>query len=556
MKKTLLFVTVFMFSAFLFYPVLATELEKDEDYNTRITNLELLHKSISQVSKDIENLQGALQGPNGTGREDELKQRINELILKQKELVGNFNQLVTEVDPGVFVTEKDKKLDLNKVLKELLNPLIREVKDVTSRPRMIENLRSSIELYQSQLQVTDKAIYNIDSLLPHSKKSLLTKEINKIKDVWENRRNEIQTRLNIATQQLELKTRYKKSMAQSIQEVLRVFFKNRGRNLFLAFLAFLVTWFSLLRIHRLIQHLSPLHGDDRSFYIRIFDILYVVMTVVLSVLAIFAVLYFFGDWVLISVSIIFIIGFGWASKHAIPKFWSQAKLILNFGTVREKEMVIYNGIPYRVESINLLTELVNNKLDNHHIRLPLKDLMDLRSRPISENEPMFPSESGDWVLLNNTFGKVTAQTPETVRIELRGGASAHYLTIDYLSQSPVNLSSGFRLRLTFSLDHSHRSAITNEIPGVLEKEISSGLFEKGYENLFTEIKIEFKDVGLSSLDIEVIVDFTGEAAPEYNALHRVIRQICIDTACTCNWQLPYQQVRFHVGNDVSIPPES
>jgi len=247
MKKTLLFVTVFMFSAFLFYPALSTELEKDEDYNTRINNLELLHKSISQVSKDIGNLQGTLKGPNGTGREDELKQRINELILKQKELVGNFNQLVTEVDPGVFVTEQGKKLDLNKVLKELLNPVIREVKDVTSRPRMIEKLRSSIELYQSQLQVTDKALYNIDNLLPHSKKSLLTKEINEIKDVWVNRRNEIQTRLNITTQQLELKTRYKKSIAQSIQEVLQVFFKDRGRNLFLAFLAFLITWFSLIR---------------------------------------------------------------------------------------------------------------------------------------------------------------------------------------------------------------------------------------------------------------------------------------------------------------------
>jgi hypothetical protein len=279
----------------------------------------------------------------------------------------------------------------------------------------------------------------------------------------------------------------------------------------------------------------------------LFDVLYYSLTLIAAMLSVFAVLYVFGDWLLLSIAVIFLIGIGWASKQAIPLVWNQARLLLNLGPVREGELVIYNGLPFEVAALNFYTRLVNRTLDGGEQKIPIKDLLDMRSRPIARDEPWFPTNCGDWVVLNDrTHGRVIVQTPEAVKLELPGGAIFTLKTEDFLSASPKNLSKGFRLWITFGLDYAHIDLITGTIPGIFEKEITSGLMAKGFGDCMEQIAVQFKTAGPSSLDLEILADFTQEAGSNYEILQRIIPGICVDICNTYNWVVPVNQVRVHM----------
>lgn len=523
-------------------------------YQNKINNLESLLGAIERLSEGIVGNQEILKSSRGLGREQELKARIHDLSLKLRDLEESFDQVSTEVNVEVFETGKKKSLEWNVEITEVLGPVIREVKKMTSRPREIEQLRGRVDMYSSQLPVTRRALKNIDTLLTHTTSPRLTEKLRTVKRGWKNRENEVRTRMNIAAQQLEQRLAERKPLSQSFREILQIFFKSRGRNLILSFLAFVLTFLILHWILKLIQRYSPFYKKDRSFYVRVFDMVFIFVTVVFSLLALLAVLYFFGDWVLLSLAIIFFLGIGWASKTLIPRFWSQGKLILNLGPVREGERVVYNDLPYEIASINLFTELVNPDLEGGRIRLPLRDLLDLRSRPVSEKEPWFPSRSGDWVLLNDgTHGRVEVQSPEVVEMELLGGASVTYRTVDYLSRSPVNLSSGFRLWITFGVDFALKGIVIQEIPERLEKAIIDGLTSEGHGESFHKITVQFKEPGTYSLDVEIMADFKGSAGSDYFLLNRVIQRICVDTCNRHHWVIPLQQVKVEMATPTTSP---
>ena len=554
MKKSIYLFVLFLFSTLLIQPPHAAPLQDDTAYQEKIKNLELLLKSINHVSEKLTAVQEILQSPSGIGREQELRAQIHELSLKLSDMERSFDQLSTDVDLGDFQAKKKKGVDWNEELSELLAPLMRETKKLTSHPREIERLRNDIELYGAQLAVIDTALKSLIALLSHTNNPQLIEKLNGIIAGWKNREREIKAQMNIAAQQLEQKLAQRKSLSQSLKEVLQIFFKSRGRNLMVAFLGFVFVWLSLRSIHRLIRRYSPFHRRHRSIYVRSFDMFYVFLTGIFSILAFLVVLYIFGDWVLLSLAIIFVLGIGWASKQAIPRFWRQAALMLNFGPVREGEVVVYHGLPYEVISINITTELVNKYLAGSYIRLQLKDLLELRSRPLFKNESWFPSRLGDWVRLSDgTHGKVVGQSPEIVELELLGGASKTYRTADYLAQSPMNLSDGYRLWITFGLDYAHQAIITQEIPAVLEKAIMDGLKTEGHGDSINRIKVQFKEAASSSLDLAILADFNGSAGPTHSLLKRTIQRICVDTCNIHNWVIPFQQVTVHMAASSGHP---
>ena len=538
----ILIIFIFLYSS----PLFSTTIDKEKQIT--INNLELVLESISNVSTQITRLQETLQSSKGIGREQEIRMQIKELSEKLKYLNNNFSQLSTGVDTEIFVTKEKKSINWSLELKELLEPLINELKKMTSHPRELDKLRNDIEKYESELQLIEKAIDNINILLTSiSNKKLIDKlETNKSK--WENKKNEIKTRINITKQQYQHKLFKKKKFSQTVQEFFQIFFKSRGKNLIISFLSFILTWFILHNIHKLIRKISPFHTKiDRSIYVRTFDMIFVIFTVLCSFLTLLAILYLFGDWFLLSIAIIFLLGIGWASNQAVPKYWQQAKLILNFGPVREGELVVYNGLPYKVKTINFFTELVNEKLEGGRLLLPLKDLLDLRSRTISKNEPWFPTNVNDWVLLNdNNYGMVTVQTPEIVTIMLLGNTLLTYKTSEFLKLAPQNFSYGFRIWASFAVDYAHQKIVNSVITKELKKQILDDLSESGYKISLKKIIVEFKEICSTSLNIAVITEFDSSVCADYFILQRKIQKICIDTCNLNNWIIPFQQVKVHL----------
>jgi hypothetical protein len=319
-------------------------------------------------------------------------------------------------------------------------------------------------------------------------------------------------------------------------------------NLFLALSAFFGVFLGLRFLQKLFSKAKP--GEQhkkRSFSLRLTTILYHGLSVLAALGAALLVLYASGDWVLLGLALIFLFGFAWTAKQAVPMYWEQIKLMLNMSTVREHERLLYNKLPWRVVSLGFYTKLHNPALKGGLLRLPIKELFGLRSRPFHKHEPWFPCEEGDWVLLaDGTFGRVLMQTPEIVRLELVGGSDKTYPTLEFLRQNPNNLSvKNFGVFVTFGIDYAHQDAITQEIPKQLRTILSERLQQYDFGEYMVSVTVRFKEAAASSLDLHIVAEFAGQAAPHYIVIPKIIQRIAVDACNHYGWEIPFTQITMH-----------
>lgn len=544
--------TFFIYGAYSFGTAVADPVKRAEN-GAKIKNLSRLVKSMDAISTAIELKNKRLISPEGQGSEQSIRQEINELNQKLDVLEKNFNDLASEVNFDAIVNpEKSKGFNWNDELKEILGPLIREVQRATSKPREVEKYRSEIEAYDFQLENIERAMGHVMRLMDDSASSpKLREKLTQSLALWEGRRNDVETLKSISNLQLEKIRKETETLAQAVQKIPSLFFKSHGRNLLLAMLAFAFAVFSFYRFFHFIRKHSPFHKDEKSLYSRAFDLGYAVITGFFCLVLVLSVLYFCSDWVLLSIAILFIFGIAWTSKESVPRVWNQGRLILNLGPVREGELVVYNGIPYKIASINMYTLLYNPAIPSARIRLPITDLESMRSRPVDKNEPWFPSQVGDFVLIEGDterVGQIIAQTPETVLIEFVGGAKLSVSSANYLSSAPMNLSSGFRIRLVFNLDYNLQARITKEIPPFVKTAVEEVLGQEGFTDRLRAVRVDFKQAASSSLDIEISADFTGEAASDYVHIKRIMQRACVDVCTEKQWAIPFNQITVHMAD--------
>ncbi|MEZ5479300.1 MAG: hypothetical protein R3E95_17990 [Thiolinea sp.] len=135
--------------------------------------------------------------------------------------------------------------------------------------------------------------------------------------------------------------------------------------------------------------------------------------------------------------------------------------------------MLYNGVPYRVQSLNVFTILSNPYLKGIQ-RLPLEQIAGLYSRPVLTDEPWFPSKSGDVLLLaDNSLVTVEQQSVEQVTVKTLGGSLIHYPTAQFYAQSLANLSrsGSFVVSTVFGLDYRYQNNILDDYPAPIRAEI-------------------------------------------------------------------------------------
>ncbi len=391
-----------------------------------------------------------------------------------------------------------------------------------------------------------KANKNLHDLILKTSDTDLKKSIKNLVPDWQGVENQLQHKVEIIQLKLEEIQAKEKSLFESTQTSIKIFFKNRGFFMFIALIAciglFLFLQFSYLF---LIKYIPGYNAKYRPFHIRALDLSFRMMTVVLILSVLILVFYSFEDWVLLSLTIIFIFGLGWAVKNALPIFWHQSRLMLNLGAVREGERITLHNVPWLVKHINVFT-IVENPYLGITLRLPIEKLLDKVSRPFHKTEPWFPCKRNDWVILaDGTRGCVTSLSHEIVELVKRGGARKVYQTSDFLAQSPLNLSANFRLKIPFGISYDLQAISTNRVLDTLDSYIRDKIEQEGYEKSMLNLRVEFSQAGGSSLDLVVIADFKGEMAHLYERLSRAIQRWCVD-ACTENrWEIPFPQLTVH-----------
>jgi hypothetical protein len=231
-------------------------------------------------------------------------------------------------------------------VEQLIQPLLSELKSATSDSREKENLKRILVQQESRVESATKAIANLERLLAAAPPDEVTGRLTEMLKDWQGRLRDATNQRTVLRQQIEQREAEKLSFIDRTRGAARGFIRNRGRNLALAVVAFLFVFFCM----RFLQsHFLRLNRTRRkAFATRLFNLIWNFASLILSLIAVMAVLNLAGDWFLLSLVLVFLIGVGWAGIKTLPQFMEQFRMMLNLGAVREKERLVLDQIPWKV----------------------------------------------------------------------------------------------------------------------------------------------------------------------------------------------------------------
>lgn len=440
-------------------------------------------------------------------------------------------------------------------LMQVARPLLNSLKEATEKPRRIEELRREIGLYQQQLDVTRSATEALARFDGETLPPGVATRLAELATTWRERSRDIERSLELAGGSLNSLESQDVDLLATFGGIAHEFFLGRGLTLLIALLTGVAIWFSMRALRQLVRASRPVKQDtERAARLRLLFYAYHLLTIVLVALAVLSVFYARGDLLLLSLAIIALVMLALGTWRYLPRYIDEGRLLLNVGAAREGERVIYQGLPFRITSLNLYSELRNPELDGV-IRLPLSSLAQLISRPRG-NDAWFPCRVGDHLLLaDGNFAHVLQQSIEWVQLKVKGSI-VQIATVDFLQQPARNLSvDGFGMTVTFGIDYQHQQISLQQVPQLLHAGISAAFAASDYADDLKDLKVTFKAASASSLDYLIYASMNGNSAAFYFAIAPLIQQSCVDICNQQGWIIPFTQVTLHQAEN-STPTES
>jgi len=500
--------------------------------STKLTERTELRESITTASPD---------------EKAELEANLTQLNTEIAALRQSFQQVaVGSVDLSVF-TEESSEFDWRSEVTQIMMPIVQNLKALTEKPRKIENLKSRIVNSKNQSAIIDNAVQSISQQLANVDEPGTRVSLEKLLSDWSDKQAENQRELELATVQLANLQRGDVSFWQSVKNNIIGFIKGRGLTLLLAAVAAIGTWLVLKLLSTLLSKRTK--REAKSEYRtrqRLVHYLFKAMTFLLMLIAIIVVFYVRGDVLLLGISFLFAAAIILGLRNTIPKFLTETRVLLNLGAIREDERVTYNGLPYRVTSLNMYSVLRNPELTGV-IRLPLEQVVNMISRPAGK-ELWFPSSKGDYIVLDDgRLLQVVDQTTELVELENLVGTKTTVPTSDFFNTTFDNLTRGehFSVVGVFGIGYKHQAISNSQIPSRIQQAVQTALLKSEKAEYVENVAVELKEAGASSLDYWVCVTMKSEAARSYNRILRAIQQTCVDTCSSEGWDIPFPQITVH-----------
>ena len=523
-------------------PAAETPDENVDALNTLTTFVIIRNNTLNEIKE----LNRQIKQAKSESEINELKERLLKLESELRSTTKNIDIIASGADISSLDRAVAEEFNFSKELFSLLKPALDEMKEMTSHVRRKSDLREKITQHEERLQIIDEAITNIQTLQEASTDKAVIKSLKSIGENWRKQKELMLGELQASRLQLENLEKSESSLTEASQSYLKSFFAKRGRYLGGALLVvvviLLLSHFSYKAMFRYIPGFRKKH---RSFRMRVIELIHRVLTTILVILGPMVVFYVVEDWVLFSIGILILLGISLTLRKTLPSYWHQVQLFLNIGSVREGERILLDGLPWQVDQINFFCILVNPTADLKQ-RVSISDLVGQKSRPGNKSEPWFPCRKDDWVLLSDGVrGKVVGISNEFVQLIERGGAQVTYQMSDFLSASPRNLATNFRIKESIGISYSLQQQSTTTIPETLQRHIHQQIIKEGYGDQLLNLRVEFERANNSSLDLVVIADFRGELGDLYNRLRRAIQRWCVDACTENNWQIPFPQLVIH-----------
>ena len=510
-----------------------------------IRKLQTIKTVLEDRRERVRNLLEQLNTADELDRE-RIRTQIAELQQIIRELTDSFER--TALDGvnlhGLEETEQEK-FDWRRELALIARPVLDGLKNATEKPRRIAELRASISLHQQQLETTKKALENLSRLEQYDKPPEVAEAIAEVAASWLRRNDEIKNALGASQNELRFLETEESRIFEAMGNAVYEFILGRGLTLVLALTTGIVLWYLMRALRRLVRSRQrPATIKGHAANIRLLAYGYHLLTIVLVALAVLSVFYIRGDVLLLSLAIIALVMLALGVWRFLPGYVREARLLLNAGAVREGERVIYNGLPFRIDSLNLYSELRNPELEGS-IRLPLSVLSQLVSRPLTD-EDWFPCRSGDYLLLpDGAFAQVLQQTVELVRLKVVGSV-VQFASADFLQLNVQNLSrEGFAVIVNFGIDYRHQEISLDQVPDRFRSGLMDAFRDASLEDDLKGLVVDFSTAATNSLDYLIYATLDGRCAASYFSITRMIRQTCVKICNQEGWTIPFTQVTIH-----------
>lgn len=508
---------------------LRAELEAIRIQRENIVELEVqLDAATNEVSREalVEKLKKATEELDG-------------LILKFRESAAG-----EELD--LFEEKPKEPFSLEREFGKLAEPVLADLQDATALSQRISNLRKDKESLTEQADSALRAVERIEGLLEVAEAPELVAELNEQFSYWTEKENLFRSQAESAKLQLENLESQRQGFLEGTTTYIRNFVQKRGFNLLLGVAAALAVFFAVRFVLFVVRKFRKT-DNPKNFGSRVFVLTANLLSVLGGVAAMMAAFSVTGDVFLFSFVLLFLLGVAWGGLKVLPQFVESLKLILNIGMVKEGEKIVFDEVPWNVDSLGFTCRLQNTLLDNAEQYLPVRHLVGHHSRPWCEGEEPFPCRRGDWIQLSDgRIGKTVVQNPGHVILEEWGGARVVFPTPDFLSLAPRQLSGeGFRVETRFGIDYKHQKDCTGKIPSIMEKAVRKDLVAFVGADLLRGVQVQFASASASSLDFEVEADFAGEAAHLFEKIQYELQRSLVACCNENGWEIPFQQLTVH-----------
>ena len=498
----------------------------DGSLDQRLERLEKLQRSIDDRIDERRTLNAAAErGDRDVDEVAELREQAAALGTRIDELKVTFDGIATGVEPEKVVqdgegTEGDWRDDMALIAEPVLDAL----KELTAKPRQLNEIAAHVGGLERRIERSDRALTALAPTLDAVRDVGVKASLERATKRWTKRREEAVVALDAARARAA-KLRGERAFGVGALASIGDFATGRGLTIALALGAALLVRRIMRALPPLARRCLPgrLDPSDRTRY-RLVEYSVGALSGLFMLLAVFAVFYHRGDVLLIGVLVLLSIGLALGTRHLLPRFVGEVRLLLNMGPVREGERVWCRGLPFRVESINVFSILRNPELHGV-LRVPLPELDALTSRPAGQ-ESWFPSSRGDFVLYEDVATEIVEQSIELVTLRTGGGQPFSVPTTEFLALRLQNLSRGesYGVHATFGLDYAQQSVVAHDAADRLRDGISAALARAGFGERVRDILVEFSEAASSSLDFLVYVTMDASTAASFGRVRRLIQR--------------------------------
>ena len=518
-----------------------------------VDSLTVIQQSIDSKRANIRELTEQLNKLTDPAEKLEAEQKIGRIRNEIASLQRSFEHIALGgVSQAVLAVQPEQEIDWRGELEQISRPLISSLKEITAKPRQMDALRRDIQQLEEQLEQIERALVSLQQFGTQAMPDGVAEPIKRLTGEWQLRRDDTLRALDIARYKLDGLKVEGSTWQASAKKVVSGFFLGRGLTLFLAVIVGVAIWLvlkGLLALYwRWLYHARGAVGITRAPLV-IYS--YRLFTAIMIVLAVMLVFYLRGDVLLITLALLALAGVALSLRQTLPRYAAELRLLLGIGPVREQERIVYEGVPYRVDSLGVYTVLRNPLLEGV-LRLPLHDMSEFTSR-YAGDEPWFPCKTDDYVLFSDgSFGRVMRQTIEMVEVMVRD-TRMQIGTADFIGQNVRNLTrEGFGVAVTFGIDYQHQEICLDRVPAVFREAIINRCEQVGLKDDIKEIMVEFKEAGASSLDYQVYMIMNGRAAKGYYKLQRLVQQACVDACNREGWTIPFTQITVHSASSADV----